>query len=115
MNHVTMVHTNLHFFTRAHSVRFATVMSESRKSSVQTQTSYVAAMSNDIPKYVLRVELLKCVESETEVQVVANSKAQYLVYDESDNILYKTTQLLWQIGAELGVRNEKSCHIDITR
>lgn len=72
-------------------------------------------MTNDIPKYVLRVELLKCEETDSEVIVVGNSKAQYVIYQEDDNILYKTTQLLKQISAELGVRNEKSCNIDITR
>lgn len=88
-------------------------MSESKTSSMQT--SYVAAMSNKIPKYILRIELLKCEENETEVNVTGNMKSQYVIYDESDNVLYKTTQLLWQIGGELGVRNEKATNIDITR
>lgn len=110
-----MVLSTLHLFTCIHCVRFVIVSSMSESRTSVMQASFIAAMNNNIPKYVLRVDLLRCVETETEVEVVANSKAQYVIYNENDNILYKTTQLLWQIGAELSSRNEKSCNIDITR
>lgn len=77
--------------------------------------SFVACFNNDIPKYVVKIQLLKCIESETEVKVVSRVKSQYVIYKEDDNVLYKINQLLWQIGAELSHRNEEACEIDITR
>lgn len=79
------------------------------------QPSYIASMYNKIPKYILRIELFKCEETLRDIRTSNISKLQYFIYDESDNVLYKTTQLVGQIGAELNQRNEELCNMDINR
>lgn len=86
-------------------------MSEAKLSSVQG--SFVAGVDNKIPKYILRIELLKTEETETEVEVQSRVKSQYLIYDESDNVLYKTSQLLREITAQVSERNEKACNLNM--
>lgn len=85
-------------------------MSEPKMFSMQG--SFVAGVDNKIPKFILRIELLKTNESETEVQVQSKVKSQYLIYDESDNVLYKTSQLLREITAQVSDRNEKACDLE---
>lgn len=72
------------------------------------RTTYVATSDFRIPKYVVRIELHKADETETEVVLRSHAKTQYVVYDEADNVLSKIRHILYQISAEMGERTENS-------
>lgn len=74
--------------------------------------SFVAGVDNKVPKFVLHIELFKAEESQTEVQLHPKVKSRYLIYDENDNVLYKTTQLLREITAQVSERNENACSLE---
>lgn len=71
------------------------------------RSSYVATCDHRIPKYVIKVELLKADETETAVVMRSCVKTQYVVYEEADNILTKIHHILYVISAEMGERTEK--------
>lgn len=73
---------------------------------LKSRTSYMATLDSRIPQYVVKIELFKADETETEVILRSRAKTQYVIYDETDNVLYKTHQLLYQINTELGERAE---------
>lgn len=74
--------------------------------------SFVAGVDNKIPKYILHIELLKAEQSQTEVELNTKVKSRYLIYDDSDNVLYKTMQLLREITAHVSERNENALSLE---
>lgn len=84
-------------------------MSQSKSSSSAQGGSYVSAMDSKMPKFILRIELLQ-LEAEVEPQSIV--KAQYSIFEESDNVLYKTSQLLREITAHVSDRNERAYNLD---
>lgn len=71
------------------------------------ETSYVALMGTKIPKYIIKIEIFEAKDTPTDVVIKGCSKAQYVVYDLPDGVLYKAKQLIFEMSAELGTRNER--------
>ncbi|XP_049870274.1 uncharacterized protein LOC126378218 [Pectinophora gossypiella] len=86
-------------------------MSRRQQQLSSPEASVIINMSPEIPKYIIRLEILRAEETDSEVNVKLNSKAQYVVHNEHDNILYKALRLMYQMGAEVAARNESSGNI----